>query len=875
MQQQPQPQPQPQPQGAATAAGPNRSMNRNATGAKTLATPQSPNSRVPLVQNSRVPARSSVLQGGGGSSNQPLQRPQSSHPQLIGQRHSRPSQGPPTASASFRPWSAGANTGASQGFCTVEPSQAGALGAVRPMSAGGNVHSSPPPGVYDRSAGPRLAAERGQQISAVGSQQALRSGGLAAGSFVMPALQGAASPPRQPPTMSTVAASMTVPDSSGLVTLENLPDSTPVPPAGGEVLSTPGAALQPQQQRELASPGRPLSQQRPSRTSLTKVVQGLPSTAEAAQSLKLFAFGAGSGTMPVPAEVLTTTAMQQQQQQQQQQQKAGQPISPCDSTLVTTLLTTRQGTGDDLASRREAAVSSGSAWPVAASAQAEAPMTAEAAAAIAIATMPLMPSLSTEAVDATPPLATNSTVADEGLDETRQVPRMMKEIQFKVAEGMRESASRQAITSAFQVLGQQLDENAKPSGGSGDASTAASSEGLLEGATSANPEATPPTVVSSSSDAAPGGDAATVFAVAKSSYRVPAEQDDASAFAAQGRAVADNQQRVLLEHIRAQDAALQSMQAALLGMKADREQRQQKTDAALLQLRQQLDTGLSKVQAAMAAWPTRHDLMVASVHALQNQISDLACTAAPLSGDNGLAAQVHSLQSERRSLHDGIVAIGEEQESLRSMLMQHRDDLAQMSCALGSMPASEAPLAATADELEELQTLREEVTVVTTAVKALCDRVDEMCDSNIQQQLQVEMGTLASIVSDLSERVDKLSYNASVPPHHATASQLRPNVVADATTTSARSYNNDGVTATAQALRERLARLLREAQRDAESDVVKESDSAVQEEVNAAYITPRVLQGAADVHRRSPPHSSNLAAYSPNPRMWAGEPLAT
>jgi len=619
-----------------------------------------------------------------------------------------------------------------------------------------------------------------------------RSGGSVNGTYLMPACAGTASPPRQHPSMPLQTLTSLTPSvdgsASGLVTLEQLPSESLAHAASVNFPQNRDAAQV--RASELISPGRPISTHRPTRTSITKSPTGLPTTTQAAQSLKLFAFGGvlpNADTVPLdhyipsqpdaPVSVVSAADLSATGTQVSRQHSAGSP--------------------DGHGGRRCPA-----SEPLAASQSALYSANASVGPATPVGTMPLTPRTRE-------PLQSEEVVRgdDENLDTTREVPRVMQQIQWKVAQAMGETASRQVIASAVKV--QIEDANKQARVPSTEASTCVSSEGQVaesQSGTEGDPVATPALSVQAlepavSAPASPGE--STLFAIASSACRSSISD---SVVTPEPLQLAS--QAAVQEHILQQQQALTAMQAMLRVMKAERADRESSLHAALQQVRQQMDAGLSKAQTAVAAWPNRHELMVKSVHGLQNQISDLNSIAGPLSGEAGIVSQVQGLTAERQRVLDTLTSMRTEQETFRMMLNEQHNDIAQLSDALSSLPGSNGTGGATVEDMEELHILREEVMVVTTSVKELCTRVDELSENQGLETFRMELGTLTGIVSELSKKVDGLTI-ASVPVGgKAVDRQLGQRAASQSSASSL-----DGVTATAQALRERLSKLLGDVQR--------------------------------------------------------------
>jgi len=725
----------------------------------------------PGVHGSGPPSCSSVQQCGAGqlsgrattgASNQPALWQQASNANL---RRRAPQAGPPqvhpTASESAR---------------TIDH-----LNNSRPdyVAEGAQLQVASTGSFIPPTAAPNLHAQAQAQASRPG-------GSCANGGYVIPAAcAGSASPPRQQPNMPLTTLTSLAPSVEGspLVTLEQLPAESLAHAASVNFPQNQAAAV------EVISPGRPISRARPTRASITKSPSALPTTTQAAQSLKLFAFGGAlpNGEHPQAAAPLEHFI----------------PPPPDGSVSIVSAADLQAAACAQAV--RQASDSSpdghGRRQPVEQAAFAYAPSyPGPNGPPTPIGTMPLTPTAREpnhreEAVR----------VEDENLDTTREVPRVMQQIQWKVTQAMGETASRQVIASAVKV--QMEDASKQPRASSAEASTGVSSEGQVAESPGTDGDliATPALSVQALEpphEVADGPGENTLFAIT-SACRSSVTDSVLS------EPVQFTVQAAVQEHILQQQRATAAMQATLRSMKAERADRENAHQVALQQVKQQMDNGLAKAQAAVAAWPNRHDLMATSVHALQNQISDLNSIARSLSGEAGLTAQVQGLTSERQRVLDTLAVLRKEQEAFRMMLNEEHNDIAQLTEALASLPGSNGTGGATVEDMEELHILQEEVMVVTTSVKELCTRVDDLSDSEGLGNLRIELSTLTGIVGELSKKVDGLTI-ASVSAAGGKPSE-RQLGVRTASQSSASSL--DGVTATAQALRERLSKLLGDVQR--------------------------------------------------------------
>jgi len=291
------------------------------------------------------------------------------------------------------------------------------------------------------------------------------------------------------------------------------------------------------------------------------------------------------------------------------------------------------------------------------------------------------------------------------------------------------------------------------------------------------------------------------------------------------------------------------------------------TDAVLTAMRRCIDE-----LSAQCAWPPpgaaesegpHARTMVEAVHHQQVQLRQLASLQAQLQAQHeehrqtvGVAAAW--MQEQQQRLDESVAAVTEVQRELRARQQQQEAELVSVAMAVREEAAADGGGNAAA-----LQELRSEVATIASAVNVLLGRVNDLSEEvrSPQNALQTEIGAIASVVSTLSHRVDRLAGGGSgaASCKEPAAPALSARAVVD--NEAAEPGDTQEPMETSQALRQRLAALVGNVRHV--DDERREAEAAL-----ARY---------KEQHGCGLPLGQTLQARpqkAPSPRMWLQEPLS-
>jgi len=278
-----------------------------------------------------------------------------------------------------------------------------------------------------------------------------------------------------------------------------------------------------------------------------------------------------------------------------------------------------------------------------------------------------------------------------------------------------------------------------------------------------------------------------------------------------------------------------------------------------------LEEQVATLTAMTSDWPERQGAMAASIHAVQQQVAELATSCTLLSGDEcraRLPEQVRSLQAEKEQAAEVLRTIREQQQIIVHRLEQHEQQLAS-----DLRPQAEARHESGA---AEVQTLRAEIAEVASSMRVLHGMISGRASQDSVAALQTEVGAIANVVSTLTERVDRVS---GEEPARLQGAALGPESACQQSIDTAE---------TAQALRRRLAALVGEVEQNAverrQRELPRGAEAANAEPLRQHPPTLGAWQlacsQAASTGRMSSEVGMAANRSAPSPRRWMMEPLA-
>lgn len=210
-----------------------------------------------------------------------------------------------------------------------------------------------------------------------------------------------------------------------------------------------------------------------------------------------------------------------------------------------------------------------------------------------------------------------------------------------------------------------------------------------------------------------------------------------------------SQGKTLSAAVHHQQKQIQELQQLQKQLEAQHEEQRQQVSSlsVIMQMQQQrMDEGVAVVTAAAAAFPSRLEAMAASISAVQNRVAELAAAAAEkVDTDATIARQLSALQNKVLAQEQAMLA---EKQQVAELLrvVQLRE----------THQGTEVENNSVSEIAAGLQQLKDEVTTIATAVNILCGRVSDLSEEEPSRAIQTEIGVIASVVSKLSERVDRL-----------------------------------------------------------------------------------------------------------------------
>lgn len=210
-----------------------------------------------------------------------------------------------------------------------------------------------------------------------------------------------------------------------------------------------------------------------------------------------------------------------------------------------------------------------------------------------------------------------------------------------------------------------------------------------------------------------------------------------------------SQGKTLSAAVHHQQKQIQELQQLQKQLEAQHEEQRQQVSSlsVIMQMQQQrMDEGVAVVTAAAAAFPSRLQAMSASISAVQNRVAELAAAAAEkVDTDTTIARQLSALQEK---------VLAQEQTMLAEK--QQVAELLRVVQLRETHQGTEVENNSVSETAAGLQQLKDEVTTIATAVNILCGRVSDLSEEEPSRAIQTEIGAIASVVSKLSERVDRL-----------------------------------------------------------------------------------------------------------------------